>query len=53
MGERGVGAPPLCEGQSEGPEPREVEGSGRMREAGAPSMEEVAKFSEVCPPHRR
>ena len=38
-GERRLGAPPSCEGQSEGPEPREVEDSGRMIEAGAPSTE--------------
>ena len=45
-------SPILCEGQSEGPEPREVEGTGRMRETGAPSTGEVAKvLSRVCSPH--
>jgi hypothetical protein len=39
-------------GASEGPEPPEVEGTGRMRETGAPSTEEVAMLSGVCAPHR-
>jgi len=47
-GERRFGAPPFCEGQSEGPEPREVEGTGRMRETGASSTEEVATHLWCC-----
>jgi hypothetical protein len=41
-GERRLSAPPLCEGQNEGPEPREVEEYDRMLEAGALSTEGVA-----------
>jgi hypothetical protein len=46
-GERGLGAPPFS-AKGKGPEPPEVEGTGRMREAGASSTEEVAKYFPGC-----
>jgi hypothetical protein len=54
MGDTRVASPIICKeisagepcaigpGQSEGPEPREVEDPGRMREAGEPSTSEVS-----------
>jgi hypothetical protein len=45
----GCRSPILCER----PEPPEVEGTGRMREAGAPRKGKVARvMARVCSPHR-
>ena len=52
-GERQLGAPPLCEGHSEGPEPVSHGSFDPMREAGAPSTGRFVTVNcKVCMPHR-